>query len=129
MKNRQRISWKKRAILFLISQCITLFGSTLVQMALVWYATMQTSSGAWVASFTICSYLPQFFISFLGGIWADRYNRKILIASADSLIAFVTLLMIFAIPLISSNTALLPALYHPNILKMLKICLGFFTKA
>lgn len=46
MKNRQRISWKKRAILFLISQCITLFGSTLVQMALVWYATMQTSSGA-----------------------------------------------------------------------------------
>ena len=50
MKNRQRISWKKRAILFLISQCITLFGSTLVQMALVWYATMQTSSGAWVAS-------------------------------------------------------------------------------
>ena len=88
MKNRQRISWKKRAILFLISQCITLFGSTLVQMALVWYATMQTSSGAWVASFTICSYLPQFFISFLGGIWADRYNRKILIASADSLIAF-----------------------------------------
>ena len=110
MKNRQRISWKKRAILFLISQCITLFGSTLVQMALVWYATMQTSSGAWVASFTICSYLPQFFISFLGGIWADRYNRKILIASADSLIAFVTLLMIFAIPLISSNTALLSSL-------------------
>ena len=110
MKNRQRISWKKRAILFLISQCITLFGSTLVQMALVWYATMQTSSGAWVASFTICSYLPQFFISFLGGIWADRYNRKILIASADSLIAFVTLLMIFAIPLISSNTSLLSSL-------------------
>lgn len=110
MKNRQRISWKKRAILFLISQCITLFGSTLVQMALVWYATMQTSSGAWVASFTICSYLPQFFISFLGGIWADQYNRKILIASADSLIAFVTLLMIFAIPLISSNTALLSSL-------------------
>ena len=26
-------------ILFLLSQCITLFGSTLVQMAIVWYAT------------------------------------------------------------------------------------------
>ena len=31
-------------ILFLLSQCITLFGSTLVQMAIVWYVTMQTAS-------------------------------------------------------------------------------------
>ena len=29
--------WKIRAILFFISQSITLFGSTLVQMAIVWY--------------------------------------------------------------------------------------------
>ena len=56
-------------ILFLLSQCITLFGSTLVQMAIVWYVTMQTASGAWVAAFSVCSYLPQFLISFPGGAW------------------------------------------------------------
>ena len=55
---------------FLTSQCITLFGSTLVQLALVWYAAMETSSGSWVAAFTVCAYLPQFLISFLGGVWA-----------------------------------------------------------
>ena len=33
------------AILFLISQAITLFGSTVVQMAIVWYITVQTLSG------------------------------------------------------------------------------------
>ena len=60
MDDTQRTGWQKRILLFLTSQCITLFGSTLVQMALVWYATMQTSSGAWVAAFTVCSYLPQF---------------------------------------------------------------------
>ena len=39
--------WKGRAALFLVSQSITLFGSTLVQMAIVWYATIATGSGAW----------------------------------------------------------------------------------
>ena len=90
MNNAQRTGWQKRVLLFLISQCITLFGSTLVQMALVWYAAMQTSSGAWVAAFTVCSYLPQFLISFVGGVWADRYHRKKLIIGADMLIAFAT---------------------------------------
>ena len=85
MDDTQRTGWQKRILLFLTSQCITLFGSTLVQMALVWYATMQTSSGAWVAAFTVCSYLPQFLISFVGGVWADRYHRKRLIIGADML--------------------------------------------
>ena len=39
MDDTQRTGWQKRILLFLTSQCITLFGSTLVQMALVWYAT------------------------------------------------------------------------------------------
>lgn len=35
--NEKQIKWKSQTMLFLISQCITLFGSTLVQMAIVWY--------------------------------------------------------------------------------------------
>lgn len=72
MDDTQCTGWQKRILLFLTSQCITLFGSTLVQMALVWYATMQTASGVWVAAFTVSPYLPQFLISFIGGVWADR---------------------------------------------------------
>lgn len=41
----KQTAWKGRAMLFLVSQCITLFGSTLVQMAVVWYVTLMTSSG------------------------------------------------------------------------------------
>ena len=44
--------WRRRALLFLVSQCITLFGSPLVQMSIVWYVILETSSGAWVAAFT-----------------------------------------------------------------------------
>ena len=39
--------------------------------------------------FSVCSYLPQFLISFIGGVWADRYNRKRLIILSDGLIAAV----------------------------------------
>lgn len=119
MYNKLQSDWKKRTILFLISQCVTLFGSTLVQMAIVWYVTMQTSSGTWVAAFTICSYLPQFLISFVGGVWADRYNRKKLIIGADSTIAAVTLVMMLAMPYISSEPALLSGLLIMSIIRSL----------
>ncbi len=99
--------------------CITLFGSTLVQMALVWYATMQTSSGVWVAAFTVCSYLPQFLISFVGGVWADRYHRKKLIIGADMLIAFATFIMVLAIPHISSEPTLLGGLLVMSVIRSL----------
>ena len=72
-------NWKRKTVLFLISQCITLFGSMIVQMSIIWYVTLKTSSGGWVAAFTICSYLPQFLISFFAGVWADRYSHKKLI--------------------------------------------------
>ncbi|WMI80584.1 MFS transporter [Anaerotignum sp. MB30-C6] len=115
----QKSHWKQRTVTFLVSQCITLFGSTLVQMGIVWYATMQTSSGVWVAAFTICAYLPQFLISFMGGVWADRYNRKSLIIGADLVIAAVTLAMVLAIPYISSEPSLLFALLGMSVIRSL----------
>lgn len=117
MDDTQCTGWQKRILLFLTSQCITLFGSTLVQMALIWYATMQTSSGVWVAAFTVGSYLPQFLISFIGGVWADRYHRKKLIIGADMLIAFATFIMVLAIPHISSESALLGGLLVMSVVR------------
>ena len=104
-------------MLFLISQCITLFGSTLVQMAIVWYVTIQTSSGVWVAAFTVCSYLPQFLISFVAGVWADRHSRKKLIIGADSLIALVTFLMVLVIPHITDKTVVLGGLLVMSVIR------------
>ena len=104
-------------MLFLISQCITLFGSTLVQMAIVWYVTIQTSSGVWVAAFTVCSYLPQFLVSFVAGVWADRHSRKKLIIGADSLIALVTFLMVLAIPHITDKTIILYSLLAMSVIR------------
>ncbi len=110
MLTKQQHTWERRIVFFLISQAITLFGSTLVQMAIIWYVTIGTSSGVWVAAFTVCSYLPQFFISFLGGVWADRLNSKGLIVGADLAIATATLLLIVVMPYLSGDTMVLNSL-------------------
>ena len=62
-------------------------------MAIVWYVTMQTSSGIWLTILTLSSFLPQMIISPFAGVWADRYNKKKIIILADVLIATSTLIL------------------------------------
>ncbi len=110
-------NWTRKTILFLASQCITLFGSMIVQMAIIWYVTLKTSSGGWVAAFTICAYLPQFLISFFAGVWADRYSHKKLILLSDGIIAIATLILFVAIPMISMDNLLLSSLLAVSIIR------------
>lgn len=112
-------NWEKKILLFFVSQSITLFGSQIVQMAIVWYATLSTASGIWAAAFSICSYLPQFLISFAGGVWADRYDRKRLIIYADASIAIVTFGMFLFLPYISHSGLLLRMLLAMSVLRSL----------
>jgi MFS transporter, DHA3 family, macrolide efflux protein len=86
-------NWRKNIILFLSSQTISLFGSMLVQYAIMWHITLTTKSGVMMTLFIICGFIPAFFLSPIAGVWADRYNRKILIILADALIAIATLVL------------------------------------
>jgi len=86
-------NWKRNIALFLGSQTISLFGSSLVQYAIMWYITLQTESGFMMTLAIIAGFLPTFFLSPFAGVWADRHNRKILIASADALVATATLVL------------------------------------
>jgi len=86
-------NWKKNIMLFLLSQTISLFGSSLVQYAIMWHITLETKSGLMMTISIICGFLPVFFISPFAGVWADRYNRKMLIVLSDSLIAVSTLVL------------------------------------
>lgn len=86
-------NWKKNVILFLLSQTISIFGTFLVMYAITWYITLNTKSGVMMTISILCSFLPTFFLSPFAGVWADRYNRKILIMLSDSFIAISTLVM------------------------------------
>lgn len=86
-------NWRKNIVLFLGSQTISLFGSSLVQYAIMWYLILNTQSGMMMTIYILCGFLPTFFLSPFAGVWADRYNRKLVIVLADSLIAMVTLVL------------------------------------
>ena len=87
-----------------------MLGSSIVQFAIIWYVTLETSSGGWVALLSAAAYIPQFLISFFSGVWADRYPRKRLIIAADGAIAIATLALVLLLPQISQNETIYIAL-------------------
>lgn len=89
----QHSHWKKDVILFFSAQTTSLFGSSIVQYAIIWYITLTTSSGLMITLSTLCGFLPQLLISLFAGVWVDRYNRKYVSMISDAVIALVTLLL------------------------------------
>jgi len=84
-------SWKKKLALFLSSQTVSMFGSSLVQYAIVWSITLDTRSGVMMTLAVVFGFVPMFVVSPFAGVWADRHYRKKLIMLSDGLIAGATL--------------------------------------
>ncbi|HEX5858161.1 MAG TPA: MFS transporter [Microbacterium sp.] len=88
-----RPHWRRHIVLFLGGQTITLFGSMLVQYAVMWHIVLETGSGGMMALVAVFGFLPQAIVSVFAGVWADRHNRKYLIMGADGAIAVSTLVL------------------------------------
>lgn len=86
-------NWKYKVTLFLMSQGISLFGSSIVTFAISWYVTLETGSGALLTISVLVSFIPQILVSLYGGALADKYNRKTIIIVSDALIALATLIL------------------------------------
>lgn len=94
MQNSSQLkSWKKPFILFWISQGFSLFGSSLVQFALVWWLTKTTGSASILATATIAAIVPEIVVSPFAGAIVDRSNRKKVMMLADSAIAVATIIL------------------------------------
>ncbi len=85
--------WRRNAALFLSGQTVSLFGSMVVQYAVMWYVTLQTRSGVAIALYAVAAFAPQGIVSIFAGVLADRMNRKKLAIIADGAIAVATLIL------------------------------------
>ncbi len=72
-------------------QAISLFGSQLVQFALIWWLTKATGSATVLAAAALVGLLPQVILGPIIGTLVDRWNRRIIMIVADSVIALSTL--------------------------------------
>lgn len=90
-------NWKKNTALFIGGQAITLIGSMVVMYAIFWHITLETKSGTMMMLYMLVGVLPMSFISPLGGVWADRYNRKNVINIADGVVTLASIAVAAAI--------------------------------
>jgi len=74
-------------------QAFSLLGSQLVQFALVWYMTQRTGSATVLALASLVALLPQIFLGPVAGALVDRWNRRVVMMVADSLIALATVIL------------------------------------
>jgi DHA3 family macrolide efflux protein-like MFS transporter len=74
-------------------QAVSLFGSALVQFALVWWLTTTTKSATVLTTATLAAMLPNVLLGPLAGVLVDRWNRRIVMLVADAVVAGATLLL------------------------------------
>ena len=82
--------WKTPFFTLWIGQAFSLLGSSLVGFALVWYMTMMTGSATVLATASIMEWLPRVVIGPFAGVLVDRWNRRLVMISADTLTALAT---------------------------------------
>ncbi len=79
---------------FYAGQMVSMLGSSIVSFTIVWYITITYGDPIYLSIAYFCSVGIQVLIQPLGGVIADRFNRKKIIFIADSLIAVGTLMYI-----------------------------------
>lgn len=74
-------------------QAVSLFGSQLVQFALIWWLTKETGSATVLAMASLVGLLPQVVLGPFVGVLVDRWNRRMVMFVADSMVALATLVL------------------------------------
>ena len=81
--------FSKDFTLVLIGQIISLFGNAMIRFALPLYLLNQTGSAALYGTVTACAFIPAILLSPIGGIVADRINKRNIMVILDFFTAAV----------------------------------------
>lgn len=98
----------------MLGQIISLFGNATIRFALPLYLLNQTGSAALYGMVTACAFIPAILLSPVGGILADRVNKKNIMVVLDFFTAAVILavsLLLGKVDLVLLQTSALMLLY------------------
>src|SRR5215208_2667421 len=87
--------WTVRFFTIWSGQAFSLFGSALVQFALIWWLTQWSGSATILALATFVGMLPQIVLGPFAGALVDRWNRRVIMIVADGAIAVSTLVLVY----------------------------------
>ena len=83
----QKPGYMSKFFIIFGGQAFSLFGSRLVQFALVWWLTKTSGSASVLAFASIMAILPQVLFGPFAGTLVDRWNRRIVLMVSDGFIA------------------------------------------
>ncbi len=81
-------------ITFWIGQLVSLAGTNIVNFSLVWWITVQTNSAFMLGLSAFLGFGSFILVTPLAGVFVDRWSRKKVIVTADSLLAFLTFILV-----------------------------------
>lgn len=94
---KEKLKYGRDFTLVVAGQIISLFGNAILRFALPLYLLRETGSSALFGTVTACALLPMILLSLLGGILADRVNKRNIMVGLDFLTALVILAFYFLI--------------------------------
>ena len=113
MKEKSTL-FKRAFILVVIGQIISLFGNAILRFALPLYLLRETGSSALFGMVTACSFAPMVVLSMIGGVLADRVNKRNIMVGLDFCTAVLILIFYLSLgklPTVPLFIAVLMLLY------------------
>ncbi|MEM2302734.1 MAG: MFS transporter [Candidatus Bathyarchaeia archaeon] len=84
----------KHYLIFLSGQFTSMLGSSVAQFVITWWITLETRSTVYLSIASFATFTPFVVLTPFTGVFADRWNRKILIGVTDFLQALIALMII-----------------------------------
>lgn len=83
MNQTKQILFRKDFTLMVIGQIVSLFGNAILRFALPLHLLRETGSSALFGAVTACSFVPMIIFSLVGGVLADRINKRNIMVALD----------------------------------------------
>lgn len=116
--------WNKNFTLVVVGQIISLFGNAALRFALPLYLLDQTGSSTLFGIVMACSFIPMVLLSPIGGILADRINKRTIMAVLDFFTAALTAFFLLVMNTLSAEALIcivlmllsaIQAVYQPSV--------------
>jgi DHA3 family macrolide efflux protein-like MFS transporter len=82
-------------LFFWAGQLTSLLGSSIAQFVIIWWITLETGSALYLSLAAFLGLAPIVILAPFAGVFVDRWNRKVLIFTADFLQALATVVLVF----------------------------------
>lgn len=103
--------WNRDFTMVVLGQIISLFGNAILRFALPLYLLNQTGSAALFGVVSACAFIPMIILSPIGGIFADRVNKRNIMVVLDFMTAFLVIAVILLLGKMNLVALLLGALF------------------